>query len=199
MLGAWQLDQCLSDAGVFENKVSLSGAPWEVRLASRLLHERHASHLLTVLLTHLLFWCIVVYEPTFHSQLTWFAAMKVEGFCFSLTSFSQKSECWGFHWHLAQVLHRSKGSDSEWAAYINVLPQFVFLPLFFTDLVPSEYFLTGSLQSIVWLCYHNLSSCHSFSQIWYHQNTSWLVHDHLSCNDDCNCFVILFYSLVARN
>lgn len=46
MLGAWQLDQCLSDAGVFENKVSLSGAPWEVRLASRLLHERHASHLL---------------------------------------------------------------------------------------------------------------------------------------------------------
>jgi hypothetical protein len=46
VLGAWQLDQCLSDAGVFENKVSLSGAPWEVRLASRLLHERHASHLL---------------------------------------------------------------------------------------------------------------------------------------------------------
>jgi hypothetical protein len=78
-----QLDQCLSDAGVFENKVSLSGAPWEVRLASRLLHER------------------------------------------------------------------SKGSDSKWMAYINVLPQFVFLPIFFTDLVPSEYFLTASSQSIV--------------------------------------------------
>jgi hypothetical protein len=99
VLGAWQLDQCLSDAGVFENKVSLSGAPWEVRLASRLLHERHASHLLTVLLTHLLFWCIVVvYGPTCRSQLPWFTAMKVEGFVLFLAYILlPKTECWGFH------------------------------------------------------------------------------------------------------
>jgi hypothetical protein len=93
-----QLDQCLSDAGVFENKVSLSGAPWEVRLASRLLHERHASHLLTVLLTHLLFWCIVVYGPTCRSQLPWFTAMKVEGFVLFLAYILlPKTECWGFN------------------------------------------------------------------------------------------------------
>lgn len=39
---AWQLDSCKSDAEVIS---SLQEAPWEVLLNSKLLHERHASHL----------------------------------------------------------------------------------------------------------------------------------------------------------
>jgi hypothetical protein len=42
---AWQLDSCLSDAVPSEVISSLQEAPWEVLLASKLLHERHASHL----------------------------------------------------------------------------------------------------------------------------------------------------------
>lgn len=62
------LDSCLSDAVASEVITSLQEAPWEVRLASKLLHER------------------------------------------------------------------AKGSVSKWAPYIKALPEFVFLPLFFSDL-----------------------------------------------------------------
>jgi hypothetical protein len=50
--------------------------------------------------------------------------------------------------------YRAKGSGSTWASYIQALPEFVFLPLFFTDLV--SHILIANLNlywhSLIWYC-----------------------------------------------